>query len=53
MKQIITDVYEERIRLDAEISTSVVGNSMSFDEFVVFYFLSKFKIRRLAEVKLL
>jgi hypothetical protein len=26
---------------------------MSFDEFVILYFISKFKIRRLAEVKLL
>ena len=26
---------------------------MGFDEFVIFYFITKFKIRRLAEVKLL
>lgn len=31
----------------------MVGNSMLFDEFVVYYFLKKYKIRRLAEVKLL
>jgi hypothetical protein len=31
----------------------MVGNSMLFDEFVVCYFLKKYRIRRLAEVKLL
>ena len=30
-----------------------IGNAMLFDEFVVFYFLQKNRIRRLAEVKLL
>ena len=31
----------------------MVGNGMLFDEFVVYYYLKKYKIRRLAEVKLL
>lgn len=31
----------------------MVGNAMLFDEFVVYYFLRKHRIRRLAEVKLL
>lgn len=33
--------------------SGMVGNAMLFDEFVVFYFLKKQKIRRLAEVKVL
>lgn len=35
------------------MATGGIGNSMQFDEFVVFYFLNKHRIRRLAEVKLL
>ena len=35
------------------MTSAMVGNGMLFDEFVVFYFLKKYKIRRLAEVKLL
>lgn len=31
----------------------MVGNAMLCDEFVVFFFLRKYRIRRLAEVKLL
>lgn len=33
--------------------SGMVGNAMLFDEFVVFFFLKKYRIRRLAEVKLL
>ena len=35
------------------MTCGMVGNSMLFDEFVVFFFIKKYKIRRLAEVKLL
>ena len=35
------------------MTCGMVGNSMLFDEFVVFYFIKKYRIRRLAEVKLL
>lgn len=30
-----------------------IGNGMLFDEFVVFFFITKYRIRRLAELKLL
>jgi hypothetical protein len=33
--------------------TGGIGNGILFDEFVVFYFLKKHRIRRLAEIKLL
>jgi len=35
------------------MTAGVIGNGMLFDEFVVFHFLNKHRIRRLAEVKLL
>lgn len=35
------------------MTAGCIGNGMLFDEFVVFYFLNKHRIRRLAEVKLL
>ena len=53
MKTLIAEIYDERIRTEAETTAAMVGNAMLFDEFVVFYFLKKYKIRRLAEVKLL
>jgi ribosome recycling factor len=53
MKNIISDIYEERLKSELDMISGMVGNAMLFDEFVVFYFLKKQKIRRLAEVKVL
>ena len=53
MKGVINEIYEERIKSEEEMTSAMVGNGMLFDEFVVFYYLKKYKIRRLAEVKLL
>lgn len=47
------DIFAQRNALEAELTTGGIGNGMLFDEFVVFYFLQKHRIRRLAEVKLL
>ena len=35
------------------MTSGMVGNAMLFDEFVVFFFIKKYKIRSLSEVKLL
>ena len=53
MKNLINEIYEERIKSEQEMISGMVGNAMLFDEFVVFFFLQKYRIRRLAEVKLL
>ena len=52
-KSLISEIYEERIKSEQEMVSGMVGNSMLFDEFVVYFFLRKHRIRRLAEVKLL
>jgi hypothetical protein len=52
-REVIAAVYEERLGYEGELMVGGVGNGMQFDEFVVFYFLHKHRIRRLAEVKLL
>ena len=52
-KQLIAQIYEERIAYEGEMMSGGIGNGMNFDEFVVFYFVQKHRIRRLAEVRLL
>lgn len=52
-KQLMKDIINDRITLEAETMAGGIGNGMLFDEFVVFYFLKKHRIRRLAEIKLL
>lgn len=39
--------------MDTQIITGGIGNGILFDQFVVYFFLQKYRIRRLAEVKLL
>ena len=52
-KQVMADIFAQRNGLEGELVAGGIGNGMLFDEFVVFYFLQKHRIRRLAEVKLL
>ncbi|EGR27670.1 hypothetical protein IMG5_191360 [Ichthyophthirius multifiliis] len=51
-KNLIFDIYQQRIQYQNEINTSLISHSMPFDEFVCIFFLQKHKIRKIAEGKI-
>ena len=52
-KKTLYEIYNERINFSEEINGAVNSNYLSLEEFLILYFLKKFKLRRLAEVKLI
>jgi len=52
-KKRLYEIYNERIQFSEEINGAVNSNYLSLEEFLIIYFLRKYKLRRLAEVKLI
>lgn len=52
-KKIIFEIYNERIKFNWEFRAASINSTMTFDEFICIYFLKVYKLRRMAEIKLL
>eukprot|EP00347_Sterkiella_histriomuscorum_P022955 403336507 len=49
----IYEIYDERIKYAPEIQGFINSNYISLEEFMILYFLKKYQLRRLAEIKLI
>ena len=52
-KQVIYQIYDHRIQYANEISGVINTTAVNLEEYILLYFLDKFKLRRLAEVKII
>ena len=51
-KKMVYDIYQERLQFDWQVRGTAFTNTVQLEEFVLLYFLRKFKLRRTAELKL-
>ena len=51
-KGLIYEIYQSRIEQAWEINGSLINTFIPFDEFLIIHFLEKYKLRRIAEIKL-
>ena len=52
-KQVIYEVYEHRIAYAFETNGVINTSYVALEEYLIIFFMDKFKLRRLAEVKLI
>jgi len=52
-RKLIFEIYDERIRKAPEIQGMINSNYLSLEEFLLIYFLKKYQLRRLVEVKII
>lgn len=52
-KSVIYEVYDHRLQHASEINGVINSSYLCFEEYVLIFFLDKYKLRRLAEVKLI
>ncbi|CDW81151.1 UNKNOWN [Stylonychia lemnae] len=52
-KLVIYDIYDHRIQNASEVNGVINTTYLCFEEYVLIYFLDRFKLRRLAELKII
>ncbi|CAI2376513.1 unnamed protein product [Moneuplotes crassus] len=52
-KKRLYEIYDERIAFSDEINGAVNTNYLALEEYIILHFIRKYKLRRLAEVKLI
>eukprot|EP00347_Sterkiella_histriomuscorum_P013232 403365504 len=52
-KQIIFEIYDHRLANASEVNGVINTSYLSFEEYILIFFLDKYKLRRLSELKLI